>query len=62
MVSFLERKFLLIGVSSSVVGGAVGGVVLLLVLVLVCGFGTGMIVVYQLRRRKEKRQSGHTYT
>ena len=37
-----------------------GGVVLLLMLVLVCGFGTGMIVVYQLRRRKEKRQSMHS--
>ena len=37
-----------------------GGVILLLMLVLVCGFGTGMIVVYQLRRRKEKRQSMHS--
>ena len=37
--------------------GVVGGVVLLLVLVLVCGFGTGTIVMYQMRRWKVKRQS-----
>ena len=49
-----------LGVSSSLVGGALGGVVCLLVAVLLCGFGTGMVVVYQLRRRKEKKQSGQT--
>ena len=38
-------------------GGVVGGVVFMLTIVLMCGFLTGIIAVYVLRRRKEKKQS-----
>ena len=37
-----------------------GGVVCLLVVVLVCGFGAGMVSVYLLRRRKERKRSEQT--
>ena len=57
----LQVLFLYIG-SGALVGGVVGGVVFLLVVVLLCGFGAGMVAVYLLRQRKEKRQSRKTQT
>ena len=51
-----------LGISSALVGGVVGGVVFLLLVVLLCGFGTGMIAVYLLRKKKEEKQSMNCYT
>ena len=50
------------GVSPTLVGGVVGGVVFLLVLVLLCGFGFGIVVVYILRERKKRKQSMANYS
>lgn len=45
------------GISSATVGGAVGGVIIILLIVLVCGFGIGVMAVYALRWRKRIKQS-----
>ena len=34
-----------------------GGVVILLLMVLLCGFGAGLVAVYVLRQRKRNKQS-----
>ena len=57
MLSNILFGTIIIDVSSSLLGGVVGGVVFMLTIVLMCGFLTGIIAVYVLRRRKEKKQS-----
>ena len=50
------------GLSAVKVGGIVGGAVLALLLMLVCGCAGGVMVVYLLRQRKRMKMKGFPYT
>lgn len=49
------------GVSSAMVGGAVGGAVIILIVVLLCGFGVGVMAVYLTKHRKRRKHGTYYY-
>ena len=43
------------------VGEAVGGAVIILLVVLLCGFGVGVMAVYLTKQRKRRKQGTYYY-